>query len=90
MWSRDLGLYPTCLEGDAAPTIEHSSKPNNRRSNISYGKVVHQDTSDLNLNTSFNNTISGNKTNQLFDELSDWNHVLQGIDLDEILDKPEP
>ncbi|MBL1419302.1 MAG: hypothetical protein COC24_002210 [Alphaproteobacteria bacterium] len=51
---------------------------------------MHQDTPDLNLNASFNNTISGNKINQLFDELSDWNHVLQGIDLDEILDKHEP
>lgn len=52
--------------------------------------MVHQDTPDLNLNQPSNTSKSTETLNQLFDELSDWNHVLQDSEVCKIVDEPEP
>ncbi|MCJ8322918.1 MAG: hypothetical protein HRU29_02435 [Rhizobiales bacterium] len=45
---------------------------------------------ETNLNASFNSANSGGNIDQLFDELSDWNHVLKNSDLQKTIDKLEP
>ena len=52
--------------------------------------MVHQNTPETNLNHPFEASKSNETLSQLFDELSDWNHVLQDSQIGEILNNPEP
>lgn len=52
--------------------------------------MVHQDTPETNLNCPSDASKSAETLSQLFDELSDWNHVLQDSQIGKILNNPEP